>query len=101
VEREVSGNRPESDPRTPVAELAGSDRARLGEMFAVDVERKSWRFETRDGGIELAIDRGEIRAGARREAFCEVELELIRGEASALFALARGSAPSRRCASVC
>lgn len=38
--------------------------------------------------IEVAIDRGEIRSGNRREAVCELELELKRGPVTALFDLA-------------
>lgn len=38
--------------------------------------------------IEVAIDRGEIRSGVRRETICELELELKRGPVSALFDLA-------------
>lgn len=38
--------------------------------------------------IEVAIDRGEIRSGSRREAVCELELELKRGPVTALFDLA-------------
>ncbi len=40
-----------------------------------------------EGRVELAIDRGEIRAGERCEPYHEVELELVRGEISALFTL--------------
>ncbi len=38
--------------------------------------------------IELAIDQGEIIAGTRREAICELELELKSGNADDLFHLA-------------
>ncbi|MBX3665830.1 MAG: CHAD domain-containing protein [Burkholderiales bacterium] len=38
--------------------------------------------------IEAAIDRGTVRSGRRREAVCEIELELKRGPVTALFDLA-------------
>jgi len=39
--------------------------------------------------IEAAIDRGVIRSGRRREAVCELELELKQGPVTALFDLAQ------------
>jgi triphosphatase len=39
--------------------------------------------------IEVAIDRGFIRSGRRREPVCEIELELKSGPVSALFSLAQ------------
>ncbi|MEV8467706.1 CHAD domain-containing protein [Fluviibacterium sp. DFM31] len=40
-----------------------------------------------EGRVELAIDRGEIRAGNRCASYHEVELELVSGEIAALFTL--------------
>ena len=48
--------------------------------------------------IEVAFDRGAIRAGTAETPICEIELELKRGEPQALFELAqslRGLAPLR------
>jgi inorganic triphosphatase YgiF len=48
--------------------------------------------------IEIAFDRGAIRAGSAEQAICELELELKRGEPRALFELAqsmRALAPLR------
>lgn len=42
-----------------------------------------------DSEIELALDRGEIVAGARKSAIHEAELELVSGEVAALYDLAR------------
>jgi len=38
--------------------------------------------------IELALDEGEVRAGRRRLALCEIEFELVAGPPQALLALA-------------
>jgi len=47
--------------------------------FATDFERHTWLLESDDACIELAHDRGEIRAGERRVAIDELELELKSG----------------------
>lgn len=43
--------------------------------------------------IELAADVGEIVAGSERRPFCEIEFELLEGEASVLFDVARDVLP--------
>ena len=85
----VSGAQPIADPRTPVAALLGDRSGDLAERFTVAVERKTWRFTTRKGEIEMSLDCGEVRAAERCEHFCELELELIRGEPATLFDLAK------------
>lgn len=45
-----------------------------------------WRPEA-DTDIEIVIDRGRIVAGAREEAICEIELELVSGEPARLLDL--------------
>ncbi|WP_085314655.1 CYTH and CHAD domain-containing protein [Derxia lacustris] len=59
---------------------------RLAPVFDTDFEREARLLRLKDGTrFELAIDRGELRAGsgkrARRAPICEVELELIEGDA--------------------
>ena len=66
---------------------------RLVPVFETDIWRVSvpLRLERPCGGsclIELACDLGEIRAGGRSEAVCEVELELREGELDLLRAFA-------------
>lgn len=63
-------------------------RARLGVVFETDFVRTAWRLRRGDATIEVALDVGEIRAGARRLPLSEVELELERGDVDALYALA-------------
>lgn len=68
--------------------LEALDLERLRPVFATDFERRLWRF--REGGvdIEIALDQGEIRAGAARLPICELELELKSGHPEALWDLA-------------
>lgn len=67
-------------------------RARKGDVvavFASHIARRTALFVVDDSEIELALDRGEVRAGRRRAAIHEAELELKRGSAAPLFELAR------------
>jgi len=51
--------------------------------------RTTWSLLSAHGDlVELALDIGEVRAGGQTLPLCEVELELKRGEESALFELA-------------
>jgi len=68
-------------------------KARLAPVFETNFQRMAWLFEPVAGTrIELAFDRGWIAAAGRREAISEIELELIAGDATQLFALARALA---------
>jgi inorganic triphosphatase YgiF len=63
-------------------------------LFATSVARRTTRLAVADpqGGraeIEVAIDEGMIRAGAREVPISEVELELRHGRAAAVYELAR------------
>lgn len=68
--------------------LADQPRARLVERFRTRFVRHTWIVEQDRACIELALDQGEIRAGERSEAICELELELKSGAAEALPGLA-------------
>lgn len=57
--------------------------------FTTAVRRIEARIAREDGVAMLAVDRGSVSAGDRREDFCEVELELVSGTPTTLFALAR------------
>lgn len=64
-------------------------RQRLRPLFATEFTRIIWLLETEAGDqIEMALDRGEIRAGQERSPISEVELELKAGNPAALFDLA-------------
>lgn len=60
----------------------------LKPIFSTDFERQSWLIECgKDTEIEIALDRGEIKANDNIEPICEVEFELKRGELTDLLAL--------------
>ncbi len=61
----------------------------LAPVFTTAVQRIEARIARADGTAMLAIDRGSVIAGDRREALCEVELELESGTPAMLFMLAR------------
>jgi inorganic triphosphatase YgiF len=71
--------------------LAGLS-SELKPVFRVNFARQSWNLPGGEIGldgshVELALDFGHIRTEsgeARREAFCEIELELLRGDEAAL-----------------
>ncbi|MGL4984721.1 MAG: CYTH domain-containing protein [Plesiomonas sp.] len=73
--------------------------AQLQPLFNTDFLRQQWLIRCEDhdeagkpcnrfSEIELAFDQGWVIAGDRREAICEIELELISGQPRALFQLA-------------
>lgn len=68
--------------------LAGARNATLRELYATAVQR-TWRRVRHQGAvIELALDEGEIRAGALVLPVCEIEFELVQGAPQALLDLA-------------
>ena len=65
-------------------------RERLQPVFTTEFDRAARMVAFADGtAAELAIDRGEIRAGERAASISEAEIELKTGDAHRLFALAR------------
>lgn len=75
--------------RPAVRRLLQRHAAALVETFATLFRRETRRLRPRRGvSILLMLDRGEIRAGRRRAPVCELELELERGSADDLRALA-------------
>ncbi len=65
-------------------------RAKLQAVFTTDFTRHAWLIENKEGGrVELALDRGWIKARGRRERICEMELELLAGPLSTLFTIVR------------
>ncbi|RXH35216.1 hypothetical protein XH99_04710 [Bradyrhizobium nanningense] len=91
-EREVSGASPdlEKTKHTPLQELATRKlRRKLAPMFRTDIHRMAQGRRVRRSQIELAVDRGRIRAGRRSRPVAELELELKSGHVADLFRLAR------------
>jgi len=87
-EMSVQDDTPVSDHRMP---LRDASRAVIP-AFEVKVERLTWLVEDDAASIELVLDRGAVIAGERQSPVCEIELELKRGEPTAIFALARSIA---------
>ena len=91
-EREISGPAPDLDgARNTALEplLTPERRAALRPVFETRIRRKIYRIEEDGSEIEVAIDQGEVAAGARTRPVSELELELKRGDKKALFRLAR------------
>ena len=89
-EVDVAGGKPEISrlPEAAQAFFPAELRARLKPCFSTRFERTAWLIEDASGAMELALDSGEIRAGRRRVALSEVEIELISGKPEGLFDLA-------------
>lgn len=56
-------------------------------LFTVDVERITYLVDYNGTVSELAIDKGEIRCGDKRDRIDEVEIELLQGDVSLLLEL--------------
>lgn len=64
-------------------------REKLRPAFVADFQRESRQLPLPEGGsVELALDRGVIRAGRRRASIQEIELELLDGSIDDLLAFA-------------
>lgn len=88
-ERTVEGHTPDLEDDNPVRALLGDRVADLIPRFEVRNDRRLWRIERDGASIELALDKGEVRAGEAAAPFAEIELELKDGSPDALFPLAR------------
>jgi len=64
-------------------------RGTLAARYETDVMRWTQRLRTRAGTVELAYDRGTLRAGELTLPVSELEFELVSGRPAAIFALAR------------
>jgi inorganic triphosphatase YgiF len=92
-ETTLRGPQPELSrlPEGPLADVLrqAGVASRLVPVMATRITRNVRLLQPARGVvIEAAIDRGVIRSGRRREAVCELELELKRGPVTALFDLA-------------
>jgi inorganic triphosphatase YgiF len=91
-ETEVGSDAPdlEAAARTPIRKvLADEDSGGLHPVFAAHVERTTWLVENDGAAIEVALDEGTVAAEGAGRKIAELELELKRGSAADLFALAR------------
>lgn len=90
-EHGIDGDSPVLDPATdPLHAAVGPALLDgIGPVFQTLVTREKSIVRRKDARIEVAIDSGELIAGAGRETLCELELELLSGDAHRLFAVAR------------
>jgi triphosphatase len=61
----------------------------LKPLFNTDFSREKWVVTHRGSKVELALDLGEVKAGELSEPLCELELELLAGETSAVLEVAQ------------
>ena len=91
-EQEVGGEQPDLDAAhgTPLQPLIGKKlRRRLQPIFETRVRRRIYSLVRGDSEIEIALDRGQVKAGRQSARLGEAELELKRGDTDALFDVAR------------
>ena len=74
---------------TPWAELFAKASGRLAAVFTTEVKRTERALKFGDGTrATLSFDQGAIRAGRKRSPLCEIEIELVEGDARRLYDLA-------------
>jgi len=91
-EREIPGKSPDRDlaRHTALKPFASKKKWRkLRPVFETRVERTSVPLRYRDALIEMALDKGQVKANGHAQAISEIELELKDGNIGALAELAR------------
>jgi inorganic triphosphatase YgiF len=91
-EQEIAGYAPDLELAQGTelgAVLTNEVQDHLRPVFETQVERTVVPLHREDSEIELAIDRGEIRAGKRYEPISEIEIELKSGRLADLVQLAK------------
>jgi inorganic triphosphatase YgiF len=91
-EHEIAGNRPDLHANGDSALDRFSRkklRRKLRPVFTTDVMRAAIPVRSAGSEIEIAIDRGEVRAKRRRAPISEIELELKEGDPAPLVKLAK------------
>lgn len=89
---EIRGSRPDlrAAKNTALGDIDSTRlRQKLRPFFETSVERTTIPLRLSNAEISLAIDRGTIRAGRKREAVNEIEFELKNGQLAGLAGLAR------------
>lgn len=89
-EVKVTGNRPDLErlPAEARQLIPSSAMGALAPAFETEFRRTTWQVEQGGSRVEVALDRGEIRADGQAWPISELELELKSGELRDLFALA-------------
>jgi inorganic triphosphatase YgiF len=91
-ERDIDGEGPERDMarHTALKPFATKKKWRkLHPVFETEVGRTSFLVTSAKSRIEVALDRGKVRAGRHSQPISEVELELKKGEVADLSRLAK------------
>ena len=95
VEAPVDSPSPISSASATKAFAASLSKAMSGSSleraFETVVTRTSYKLETGDSLVELALDRGEARAKRRKTPIREAELELIKGDPEVLLGIQPGA----------
>jgi len=92
---EINHNRPEATldlsiyADTPAGDILSGLTEPLQVCYETDVKRLLRDIRTPTGTVELAFDRGWLRAGSLQLPISEVEFELKRGALEAIFAVGR------------
>lgn len=73
----------------PQGTLPETLSAQVKPLFSTDFWREKWLVTEGTSRIEIALDLGEIKAGEFQEPICELELELLEGDANDVLKLAR------------
>jgi len=73
----------------PDGELPAQLAEQANPLFSTDFWREKWLVTEGKSRIEIALDLGEVKAGEFQEPICELELELLEGEANDVLKLAR------------
>lgn len=63
----------------PQGELPAALAEHVQPLFSTDFARERWVIQEGKSEIEIALDRGEVKAGEYQEPICELELELLAG----------------------
>ena len=72
----------------PQCELPTELAQNVQPLFSTDFERERWVVKEGGSEIEIALDRGEVKAGEHQEPICELELELLSGDPQDILTLA-------------
>ncbi|HEX9159587.1 MAG TPA: CHAD domain-containing protein [Rhizomicrobium sp.] len=100
-EQTVANGRPDlaAATGTPLEPLLNKrTKKTIQPMFETHIERTTIPLRAGASTVELALDRGFVRAGKRRESVHEIELELKQGDTRDLAALAERFVESERIA---
>ncbi|MGS2871583.1 CYTH domain-containing protein [Enterobacter huaxiensis] len=73
----------------PEGTLPDTLSAEAQPLFSTDFWREKWLVTEGKSRIEIALDLGEVKAGELQEPICELELELLEGDANDVLKLAR------------